>query len=424
MANNLDSNVSSVVLKKFAEKFESSTVLMKTVDRQLIQGELNADTGDTVYLKRPHQFNSLRTAGGDISAATKNNLISGKIPAKVSNYCTVALEYQQVEEALKLNQLDQILQPVADRIVTDVELELATFMMQNGALHLGSVGTAVTKWSDVAQTGSFMTDLGIMNGMKYAVMNPWAAQALAEKQSALQENNLVRTAWENAQISGNFGGVRALMSNALAARQVGAKGGTLTVKTTPTVTYTTVKDTYQMTVVLTGATASVSNYVRAGDIVEFATSYWVNQQTKQTLQDGTGPIKFTATVLANANSDASGDVTVLLSGVSIIDATNPQYNTVSAAITAGMSVTIRGTANATVKPNLFFSDGFVAMGTVELPKLHSIDSAVLTSNQGGLSIRVHKYSDGDKNKQMMRFDVLPAFAVMNPHMGGTFFGNP
>lgn len=423
MANNLTSNTSQIVLKKFAEKFESSTVLMKTVDRQLVQGELTADTGDTVYLKRPHQFNSLRTAGGDISSSTKNNLIAGKIPATVSNYCTVAVEWTSIEEALKLNQLDKILEPVADRIVTDIELELASYMMKNGALHLGTVGTAVSKWSDVAQTGSFMKDLGITGSM-YSVINPWGAQSLAEKQSALQENNLVRTAWEKAQISGNFGGVQALMSNALASRQVGAKGGSLTVKTTPTVTYTDVKDTYQMTVVLTGATASVTNYVRAGDIIEFATSYWIGQQTKQTLEDTTGPIKFTATVLAAANSDASGDVTVSLSGVSIIDATNPQYNTVSTAIVAGMVAVVRGTANATVKPNLFFSDGFVAMGTVELPKLHALDSAVMTSEQGGLSIRVHRYSDGDKNKQMMRFDVLPAFAVMNPHMGGTFFGNP
>lgn len=424
MANNLTSNTSSIVLKKFAEKFASSTVLMNAVDRQLIQGEINPNTGDTVFLKRPHQYNSQRTAGGDISALPKNNLISGKIAAKTSNYCTVAVEYGQIEEAIQLNQLDQILEPIAERIVTDIELELANFMMQNGALHLGTVGTAVTKWSDVAQTGSFLTDLGVMAGNKYAVMNPWAAQALAEKQSALNENNLVRTAWEESQISGNFGGVRAMMSNALASRQVGAKGGTLTVKTTPTVTYAAVKDTYQMTVVLTGATASVTNYVRAGDIVEFATSYWVNQQTKQTLQDSSGPIKFTATVLQNANSDAAGDVTVLLSGVSIIDGTNPQYNTVSAAVTAGMSVTVRGTANASVKPNLFFADGFVAMGTVALPKLHATDSAVLTTPQGGLSIRVHKYSNGDGNSQKMRFDVLPAFAVLNPMMGGTFFGNP
>ncbi|WP_410965898.1 P22 phage major capsid protein family protein, partial [Salmonella sp. SAL4438] len=45
-------------------------------------------------------------------------------------------------------------------------------------------------------------------------------------------------------------------------------------------------------------------------------------------------------------------------------------------------------------------------GTIPLPKLNSIDSAVATYE--GFSIRVHKYSDGDANVQKMRFDLLPA----------------
>ena len=46
----------------------------------------------------------------------------------------------------------------------------------------------------------------------------------------------------------------------------------------------------------------------------------------------------------------------------------------------------------------------------------------MSSPRTGLSIRVHKYSDGRANKQMMRFDVLPAFSILNPHMCGQFFG--
>ena len=420
MANNLNGNVSQIVLKKFATMFQNDCVLVKTVDRQLIQGEINPNTGDTVYLKRPHQFASTRTADGDISATTTQNLVSGKIPAKISNYCTVEIAYSQLEEAIKLNQLDQILKPISERINTDIEIELAKFIQTNGALSLGSPGTGITKWSDVAQTGSMLKDLGVESGNNYAVMDPWAAQNLAEKQSGLDNNELVRTAWENAQISGNFGGVRALMSNGLAARVSGSAAGAagITVKTTPTATYDSVKDSYQMTIVLTGATGLT---LKAGDQLEFATSYWLNQQSKQQLVKNGSPIKFTATVLTDATA-VGADITVTVSGAAIVDASNVQYNTVSAAITAGMAVSVKGAASTTYKPNLFYNEKAIAMGTVELPKLHSLDSAVMSSPRTGLSIRVHKYSDGRANKQMMRFDVLPAFSILNPHMCGQFFG--
>lgn len=58
MPNNLDSNVSQIVLKKFLPGFMSDLVLAKTVDRQLLAGEINSSTGDSVSFKRPHQFSS------------------------------------------------------------------------------------------------------------------------------------------------------------------------------------------------------------------------------------------------------------------------------------------------------------------------------------------------------------------------------
>lgn len=423
MANALNSNVSQLVLKKFLPVFMSDLVLAKTVDRQLLSGEINASTGDSVSFKRPHQFKSLRTATGDISGQAKNNIISGKATGRVGNYITVAVEWQQLEEAIKLNQLEEIFAPIRQRVVTDLETELAQFMMNNGALSLGSPNTPINKWSDVAQTASFMKDIGIYQGENYAVMDPWSAQRLADAQTGLHaSDNLVRTAWENAQIPSNFGGIRALMSNGLASRTQGAFGGTLTVQTAPTVTYVAVKDTYQFSVTLTGATASVTGFLKAGDQLKFTSTYWLNQQSKQVLYNGSTPISFTATVLADANSTAGGLVTVTLSGAPIFDATNAQYNAVNRQVAAGDAVTVIGTAAQAMKPNLFYNKFFCGLGTIPLPKLNSIDSAVATYE--GFSIRVHKYADGDANVQKMRFDLLPAYVCFNPHMGGQFFGNP
>lgn len=420
--NKLDSNVSQIVLKKFLPGFMSDLVLCKTVDRQLLAGEINSSTGDSVSFKRPHQFGSIRTDDGDITGKPKNNLISGKATGRVGKYITVPIEYKQIEQALKLNQFDEIIAPVRERIVTDLETELGQFMLANGALSLGSPGTAVSKWSDVAQTATFMKDLGI-SGENYATMDPWSAQKLADAQTNLAASDtLVRTAWENAVIPRSFGGITGLFSNGLSARTLGDFGGTLTVKTTPAIDYVAIKDSYQFTVTLTGATASKVGFLKPGDQLRFSSTYWLNQQSKQPLYNGTQAIAFTATVLAASDSNASGDVTVTLSGVPIYDTTNPQYNAVARAVTAGDAVAVIGTAKTTLKPNLFYNKQFVGLGTIPLEKLHSIDTAV--ASYQGFSIRVHKYADGDANKQMMRFDLLPAFVCFNPHMGGQFFGNP
>jgi hypothetical protein len=42
----------------------------------------------------------------------------------------------------------------------------------------------------------------------------------------------------------------------------------------------------------------------------------------------------------------------------------------------------------------------------------------------GLQIRMSRGSSLRENKQIMRLDLLPAFAVLNPFLAGQGFGNP
>ena len=125
MANNLNSNVTRKVARVFLDAFEASRVVTKTVNTQLLSGKFNPSSGSNVDFKRPHDYNTIRTSGGDISASTKSDIIAGKATGTVQNYFTAATEWGSVEEALELDQLDQILEPMARRIVTDLELDLS-----------------------------------------------------------------------------------------------------------------------------------------------------------------------------------------------------------------------------------------------------------------------------------------------------------
>jgi carbon monoxide dehydrogenase subunit G len=421
MPNNLSSNVTRKVARVFLDAFENSRVITKTVDTQLLADKFNPSSGSTVDFKRPHDYNTIRTSGGDISSSTKSSIIAGKATGTVQNYFTAATEWGNVEEALQLDQLEDILAPMARRIVTDLELDFASFMLKNSSLRYGTHGTAVDAWSDVAGAGAFMDSIGINPASeRYYLMNPFTVATLASAQSGLNSvDSLIRTAWENAQISTNFGGLRALSATTLASftSSSGAdRAGTLSAA--PDATYVTAKDTMTQSLAVTAFQANM--VVKAGELVTIANVNRLNQSTRQAMVSATGTnIAWTGVVTADVTLGASGEGTLVVAGPAIYEA-NGQYNTVTAAPANGAVITIVSATATLYQPNLFYTKQAFGLGTVKLPKLYSTDTVATTSD--GMSIRISKYSSGDTNKQQIRFDLLPAYACFDPSKAGQGFG--
>lgn len=428
MANQLDSNITQKVAKVFGPAFQSERVLSMSVNTQLLdsQGLGTPDYGETMKFKRPHMYRAKETADGDISGGTRNSLISGSSVGTVQNVITVDVEYGTVEQALRLNQLEEILRPIATELCTRVETNLYEFMAVQSGLTYGTPGTAITKWSDVAGAGSLLQSIGCPSGEKYYVMNPFAGQNLADAQGGLAsgDNSLVNTAWQNAQISRNFGGLRGIMSNGMSSYTSGAtadRAGTLAA--TPTATYAAHKDSMIQTLSLTGLTASTANAVRPGDVIEFTTHNYINMATRKTVIGADGlPVKYRMTVVTGGNTDGTGAVTVTATCAAIDEGATGQYNTIDSALTSGDAFNILGAADTDYQPSLFFHKQAFGLGSVKLPKLYATDTIVTTKD--GLSIRISKYSDGDKNSNIMRFDLLPVHACFNPLLAGRGFGNP
>jgi len=421
MANNLSSNITRKVARVFLDKFESSRVLTKTVDTQLLSNQFNPSTGTTVDFKRPTDYRSIRTSGGDISASTKSDIIAGKASGVVQDYFTVATEWTNIEEALELDQLEEILAPMATRLVTDLELDLSSYMLKNCNLKYGAPGTAINAWSDVAGAAAFMQSMGVpMEGEKYYVVNPFVAASLASAQTGLHAGDkLVMTAWEKSQISPNFAGLRALTSSALSSYTSGTasdRAGTLSAN--PTVTYVAHKDSMKQSLAVTGFSASAT--VKAGEIITITGRNRLNLSTRTQIVDGAGSaIIFCGVVTADVTLGASGEGTLVVAGAAIYEA-NGQYNTVASAPVSGDVVTLLGSASTLYQPAMFYHQQAFGLGTVKLPKLYMTDTVATT--QDGMSIRVTKYSDGDANTQKIRFDLLPAYATFNPFFAGQAFG--
>lgn len=425
--NNYQNNINKKLLKQFAKSFESSTVLSNTVSKQLVN-DFDASTGrdyGQVSMKRPPQYTPQRTTDGDLSSAEANPILTGKVQAEVSDYITVYVENEQVEEALETDQLQQLLDPVAEDMVITLETELASYMTNNASLVSGDPDNPIAAWSDVANAGALLKEIGAPTGKKYGVVNNFTQTALADLQTQLAVNPEVGSAWNDAVIKRNFGGLNeVLTTNNLPEYTSGTAGAGITLAATPLATYETYANTYQMTLSLTGLTSGET--LNAGQILEFPATLLTNMRNHKELRNNGVGVPFTGTILTGGTADGSGNLTVVISGAAIYDVSgtnqvNSAFNTVNRALTSGDTVNVlESSTDSIYRPALAYCEGFVGMGSVVLPKLHALESMVM--NHKGMSIRVHKFADGVANKNRYRFDMLPTFCTFNPAWGVKMHG--
>ena len=424
MANNFDSNFSRKIMDAFLDKFQSSRVLTKNVDTQLFAGKFNPSTGENIDIKRPTDYVSVRTPKGDVTSSTKSDIVTGKATATVQDYFTVFVDYDEADEALKMNQLDQLLAPMATRIATDFETDFGNFMMTNTALLSGTVGTPITTWDHVAGMGAILDATGVpMDGGWCAAVNPFTQRKLASDQRSLGGETGGMTANQRAVITENFAGMRVMTANTLGSYTTGVGADRAgTVVGTPVATYLAAKDT--MTQVI-GVTAFQANLVvAAGETVTITAASGsvsrLNLSTRKPMVDDTGSVVvWSGTVTQSVTLSGAGAGNLVVSGPAIFEA-NGQYNTVSQAIAAGDVITLGGAASTIIQPNLFWHKQAFTVASVPIKKLQATDTVATTED--GLQFRVTKDSSFLANKNQVRIDFRPAYGVMNPFFAGQGFG--
>lgn len=426
MANSFDSNFTRKLARIFLEKFETQRVLSKNVDTQLLQGRFDPSSGDNVDFKRPTDYVSVRTPAGDVSGETKSDIITGKATGTVQDYFTAFVDYDEADEAIKMDQLDQLLAPLATRIVTDLELDFAAFMLKNVGLLAGTYGVAATTWDHIAEAGAVMQSHGIPADMPwwYAV-NPFTQRNLASDQRSLGSGgvsgDLIKTAHMKAIISENFAGFDGVMTATTLASvtadvnadRVGAVNGA------PDATYLTAKDTMTQAIIVDAFGADL--VVKAGEIVQITGRNRLNLSTRKLIFDENGAnFLWTGTVTADVTLSGTGTGTIVVTGPAIFES-GGAYNSVDSAIADNDVITLLGASGVAEQPNLFWHKQAFSIGSVPIKKLHSTDT--LATTEDGLQIRVSKGVGFLENNQKVRFDFRPAYAALNPFFAGQGFGS-
>ena len=421
MANNFDKNFTTKLAKGVLDSFESSRVISKSVNTQKLDGKFNPDSGETVLFKRPTDFTSNRTAKGDISGLAKSDIVRGNAFGEVQDYITVSVDYDEADEALKMgNDHNEFFNSIGRRIVSDLESDFAAYVTSNGALLAGTPGNAVTSWSDVAEAGAVLESTGVpSDGNACYFVNSYTQRSLASDQKSLgaggAAGSLIKGAYDNATIAQGFAGMKVMTSQHLATYETGAGADRVgTLSSTPASTYASVKDSMTQQIAVTGFAAGM--VVPAGQKVQVAGRHILNQATRKLVTDAAGqPIEWNGTVTTEVTLDGSGAGTLTVSGPAIFE-TDGAYNSVDEALASGDVITMLGGAGAIIQPNMFWHKNAFSIGSVPIKKLHSTDTLGMTKD--GLQMRVSKYSDGEANKNIVRFDLRPAYAVLNPYFAG------
>lgn len=406
---------------KVADRFEANRMMSKNVDSQTYSGQFNPNTGDKIDIKRPTDYVTKRTSNGDISSTTADSIITGKATATVQDYITVEVDYDEADEALKMGtDSERFFDDIANRIVIDLELDFAKFAMENLGLVQGTTGEGVDSWAEVAQAGALMQSTGVpMNKRWNYFLNPYSQVSLATEQRSLGVNPEVATATQQALVNKNFAGFDVYTATTLQDYLTGTGADRAgTVASNPDVTYLTAKDTMTQQIAVTGFEPNL--VVKAGETISISGRNRLNLATRRNVVDASGnQITFRGVVTSEVTLDGAGAGTLVITGPAIYEV-GGAYNTVDSAVVAGDVVTLGGAADTVVAPNLFWHPDALTIAYVDIKKLQSTDT--IYRSKDGIVMRCSKDSDVRANKQIVRFDLRPAYGVTNPFMGGQGFG--
>jgi len=411
------------LMKGVMESFESQRVISKTVNTALLRGAFGKGTGANVDFPRPTDYVSTRTSGGDISGGTPSPIITGKATATVQDYITVEMDYSEADQAINMGGQSEkdFYDAAAMRVVTDLEVDFASFALKNTALLSGTPGTAVSTWAEVANAGALMRSSGVpMGGWSY-IGNPFLQSSLADIQRSIGAvDSLVSPAFQDATLSKAFAGFRVLTADALATVTTGAfadKAGTLSA--TPTLTYDAAKNSMTQTLAVTGLTAS--GVVKAGEVIQVTGRNRLNLATRQPMLNASGAqVLWTAVVTADVTL-SGGAGNLVCTGPAIFES-GGAYNTTDSALASGDVVTLLYPASAVTQANLFYHKDAFGIGSVPIEKLFSTDT--VGTSKDGLQLRCSKGASIRENKQIVRLDLRPAYSVLNPFFSGQGFGTP
>ena len=347
--------------------------------------------GSAINIRRQVQY-----VVGDGSTATSQAVVETQETLTINHQYHVMIEYDMVDLTLKIQDFSQIfLQPAIQNIVAQMEADIGTAAEQQLYLYTGTAGTPINSYAAVDRAGTKLLEMGVdMSGDVYQAMSIRDAAAL----KASFPNGFTPVTNEQIVRKSALGHVSYfdLFQSQQIKRHTAGAGPTTYASDTLTVSGAVGSGN---TIVLTGATISVTNYFLPGDLITVA---GVNSVNPVGRQDTGQNMQFVIT--AAANSDGSGNVSITVAPAIISDLSNPLRN-VTNAIPNGAAVTTVGSHNV----NVAYIPRAIDIVCPPLAKLQVPFWSRAMDPKTKLSLTLTQAGDIVAYKNLMRLDILCGF---------------
>lgn len=347
--------------------------------------------GDTLQVRRQNNF-----IIGDGATAVAQDIIETTETITIEHQYHAFISYTVSDLSLKIEDFSRLfIQPAIQNIITKMEIDICTAAELSLNYYTGTAGTPINSFGTVDLAGAKLLEQGVnINSDAYLAMTVRDASALKQ---GLQNNFTPVFNEEIVRQSaiGHLSYFDVYQSQNIIRHTAGA-GPTLHPSDTLTVNGAVSSGN---TIVLAGATASVTNYFLPGDLISIAGVQSVNPLSRASTGQN---MQFNIT--AAANSTGGGAVTITVSPTIISSTSSPLQN-VSNAIPSGAAVTVVPSHNA----NVAYPSRALDIVCPPLYKLQVPFASVAIDPETGLSLAVVQQGDVSAYQNKMRIDLLCGF---------------
>lgn len=347
--------------------------------------------GDTLQVRRQNNF-----IVGDGSTAVPQDIIETVENITVAHQYHALIAYTIQDLSLRIEDFSRMfIQPAIQNIITQMERDISRAAEQELYFYTGTAGTPINSFSTVDLAGAKLLEQGVnIASDAYLAMTVRDGSSL---KSALL-NNFTPVFNEDIVRQSAIGHLSYfdIFQSQNIVQHVAGAGPTLHSGDSLTVNGTVSSGN---TIILAGATASVTNYFLPGDLIQIAGVNSVNPLSRQSTGQN---MQFVIT--GAANSSGGGAVTITVSPSIITDTNSPLQNVSNPVLT---------TSAVTVVPNYNVNVAYPARGLdIVCPPLYKLQvpySSVAIDPETGLSLAVTQTGDILGYQNLMRLDILNGF---------------
>lgn len=385
-----------IILKTALMEFDNNLVFAKTARRDY-EDKFTPSTGSTIRIRKPTRY--LARYGETAQIQSINEQYTS---ISVSPMVGVDVQVSSTQFALQLDDFNrEVINPAMVTLANAIDIGLynTTTDLYN---FVGTAGSAPASFAVVSQAAATLSRFGIPRSDRFLLAKTDDAASL---HSALYNtfNEKFNTKIIMDGSMGNLAGFDVYdVQNAIRPSRGSASLGT------PAINGAGQSGT---TLILDGFTAGVT--LKKGALFTIANVNSLNPASRE----DTGQL-WQGSVFADVTADGSGNMTITLGDEDPITLTGP-YQTVSAAPADGALLTFQ----ATHTKNIFYHREAFALAMIKLPENRgAVYQKNMMNPKSKTSIRMTRSYDANTDKEMIRFDILPAYKCF-PQYGGVLMGS-